>query len=214
MANNMNMILMPPVGINLVVSIFDLRVAMGVSTVIIFLVSVTDAIFSVIVTFIFLKPMLEVLRAGKVSTAGSRRLDRTKRWNFLGVFVTVMSSTVLYLNLIAFFLLTMFNQHSLNHSVWGNPFTFGLALDSMLNTLGVLLLCGMFEESPLRSPLSLLRLINHKAPIGKNKVAAAVDRVPKRNHDIDNHARSNEEELAPYSYGSNASDSGDSGSGM
>ena len=80
----------------MVVAIFDLRAALAVGAVMTTFVLITDAIFSVIVTYIFLKPMLEVLQAAgrNVDTFASRRLDRTKRWNFAGVFVTVGSSTV------------------------------------------------------------------------------------------------------------------------
>jgi hypothetical protein len=117
---------------------------------------VTDAIFSVIVTYIFLKPMLEVLQTagGNVRTEGSRRLERTKWWNFTGVLVTVGSSTVLYLNMIAYFVLVSFRQYFLSRSVWGNPFAIGLALDSILNTLGMILLSGMFKDASLPSCLA------------------------------------------------------------
>jgi hypothetical protein len=144
-----------------------MRAASAAAAVITTFVLVTDAIFSVIVTYIFLKPMLEVLQAaeGHVHTTGSRRLERTKRWNFAGVLVTVVSSTVLYVSMIAYFVMTFFHQHSLNHSVWGNPFTFGLAVDSILNTLGMILLCGMFKDVSLPSRLT--------TAISNNKVAVA-----------------------------------------
>jgi hypothetical protein len=150
----------------MVVAIFDLRAALAVGAVMTTFVLITDAIFSVIVTYIFLKPMLEVLQAAgrNVDTFASRRLDRTKRWNFAGVFVTVGSSTVLYGNGIAYFALTFLRQHSLHSSVWGNPFTFGIAVDSILNTLGMLLLCGMFKD---------VSLPNRLAVTSKNKVAEA-----------------------------------------
>jgi hypothetical protein len=156
----------PLLGITMAVTIFDTRAALAVSDVITTFVLVTDAIFSAIVTYIFLKPMLEVLQAagGNVRTAACRRLERTKRWNFAGVLVTVGSSTILYVNLIAYFALTALRQWSLSNSVWGNPFTFGLAVDSILNTLGMILLCGMFKDVSLPSRL---------AATSNNKVAAA-----------------------------------------
>ena len=152
----------------MIIAVVDLRAAIAVSAAITTFVLVTDAIFSAIVTYIFLKPMLEVLQAagGNVRTAACRRLERTKRWNFAGVLVTVGSSTVLYVNLIAYFVLTTLRQHSLNRSVWGNPFTSGLAMDSILNTLGMILLCGMFKDVSLPSRL---------AATSDNKVAAALD---------------------------------------
>ena len=136
-------------GITMVVAVFDARAALAVGAVIATFILVTDTIFSVIVTYIFLKPMLEVLKVTGglgVHTAESRRLERTKRWNFAGVLVTVGGSTVLYVNLIVYFALTFFRQYSLHSSAWGNPFSFGLALDSILKTLGMILLCGMFKD--------------------------------------------------------------------
>ena len=172
----------------MVVAVFDMQTAMAVGAVITAFVLVTDAIFSVIVTYIFLKPMLEILQAagGRVNTFASRRLGRTKRWNFAGVLVTVGSSTVLYVNSIAYFTLGFLRQHSLNRSVWGNPLTFGHALDSVLNTLGMILLCGMFKDVSL--PYRLTATSN-------NKVAAAAPEEQKKELGfiIDSHAYSEQE---------------------
>jgi hypothetical protein len=129
--------------------------------------------------------MLEILQAagGNVDTEASRRLGRTKRWNFAGVLVTVGSSTVLYVNMIAFFILSFLRQYSLNRSVWGNPFTFGLLVDSILNTLGMILLCGMFKDVSLRSRLAIT---------SRKKVSAAAE----LGCIVDSHAYS-EQEAAP-----------------
>jgi hypothetical protein len=147
----------------MVVAIFSYKVAQAVGAVILAFILVTDAIFSVIVTYIFLKPMLEILQAagGNVRTAESRRLERTKRWNLAGVLVTVGSSTALYLNSIAYFVLAFLRQYSLARSVWGNPLTFGLGANSILNTLGMILLCGMFKDMSLPSR-RLPSTSNHK----------------------------------------------------
>jgi hypothetical protein len=175
----------------MIVTVFDMQAAMAVCAVIATFILVTDAIFSVIVTYIFLKPMLEILQAagGIVDTEASRRLGRTKRWNFAGVLVTVGSSTVLYVNLIAFFMLGSLRQYSLHRTVWGNPFTFGLAVDSILNTLGMILLCGMFKDVSL--PSRLTATSNNKV------VAAALEEQKKElGFIIDSHAYS-EQEAAP-----------------
>ena len=172
----------------MVVAVFDLQAAMAVAVVMTTAILVTDTIFSVIVTYIFLKPMLEILQAagGNVRTEASRRLERTKRWNFAGVLVTVGSSTVLYVNMLAYFILAFVRQQSLNRSVWGNPFTFGLAVDSILNTLGMILLCGMFKDVSL--PYRLTATSN-------NKVAAAALEEQKKELGfiIDSHACSEQE---------------------
>jgi hypothetical protein len=77
----------------------------------------------------------------------TRRLHRTKRWNFAGLLVTVSSSTLLYANAVAYFALSFSRQYSLGRSIYGNPFTFGLSADMILNTLGMILLCGMFKDT-------------------------------------------------------------------
>jgi hypothetical protein len=131
----------------MVVATFDVRLSFGFAAAITLLMLITDTIFSVIVTYIFLKPMLEVLKWEKVhTTVVHKRLERTKRWNLAGVLVTVGSSTALYLNCFANFTLTFLGQFSLSRSVFGNPFVFGGPVDSILNTLGMILLCGMFKD--------------------------------------------------------------------
>jgi hypothetical protein len=97
----------------------------------------------------FPQPMLEVLYAagGRVNKQATRRLDRTMRWNFAGVLVTVGSSTVLYANLIVYSALSFARRYSLNSSNYGNPFSFGLSVDTVLNTFGMLLLCGIFKDA-------------------------------------------------------------------
>jgi hypothetical protein len=135
------------------VGIFDLRLGMAVGAAIIPFILITDAIFSVIVTFIFLKPILDVLKAARytVQTAAKGRLERTKRWNFAGLILTVVSSTALYLHVVAFYVLSVLRQNSLNSSVIGEPHVFGIPMVSMLNIVGMILLCGMFKDTVLPS---------------------------------------------------------------
>jgi hypothetical protein len=135
----------------MVVAIFDLWLAQAVGAAILLFILITDAIFSVIVTFIFLKPILNVLQAarGGAQTAAKRRLERTKRWNFTGLILTVVNSTALYLNLIASFVLSTLHKPLLHRSVFGNPYVFVFPMSSMLNTVGMILLCGMFKDTVL-----------------------------------------------------------------
>jgi hypothetical protein len=147
----------------IIVAIFDSSLAMAAGAAILPLVLIADAIFSVLVTFIFLKPILDVLQAAGVTvqTAAKRRLERTKRWNFAGLILTVVSSTTLYLRLIMFFVRSVLHQYSLLGSVLGNPFVLGIQMVSVLNILGMILLCGMFKETGLPSryvPLSIKKV--------------------------------------------------------
>jgi hypothetical protein len=144
---------LPLLGIIIVVGIFDLWLGIAVGAAIIPFILIADATFSVIVTFIFLKPILYLLQAarGTVQTAAKGRLERTKRWNFAGLILTVVSSTALYLHVLAFFVLSVLHQYSLHSSVFGNPIVFGVPMVSMLNILGMILLCGMFKDTVLPS---------------------------------------------------------------
>ncbi len=106
------------------VTIFDMRLGMAIAAAITLFILITDTIFSVIVTFIFLKPILDLLQdaQGIVPIVAKGRLERTKRWNFAGLILTVVGSTALYLNMIVFFVLSVFHQYSLLHSsVFGHP---------------------------------------------------------------------------------------------
>jgi hypothetical protein len=136
------------------VGIFNLRLGMAVGATIVVFIMIIDATFSGIVTFIFLKPILDLLQAagGAVRTASKGRLERTKRWNFAGLILNVVSSTVLYLHVIAFYVLSVLHQFSLLHSsVFGNPHVLGVPMVSMLNIVGMSLLCGMFKDTALPS---------------------------------------------------------------
>jgi hypothetical protein len=139
----------------MVVGIFDMWSAMAVGASIIPFILFTDAIFSVIVTFIFLKPILDVLQSARgamedgAHKAALERLERTKRWNFAGLILTVVSSTALYLHWIAFFVLSVLHQCSLHIIVFDNPNVFGIPMVSMLNIFGMILLCGMFKDTAL-----------------------------------------------------------------
>jgi hypothetical protein len=141
-------------GIILVVYVVNPRAGLGAGAVICSFILVTDVVFSILITYIFLKPLLEVLETGSgqvVTGSAARRLQRTKRWNFAGVAVAVGSSTVLYLDFIAWSGSNAFvKEYTLHRSSWGNPMTFGLAVDSILNTLGMMLLSGILEGDPLR----------------------------------------------------------------
>jgi hypothetical protein len=165
----------------MVVTIFNLRLGIAFGVAIFPFVLIIDAIFSVIVTFIFLKPILDVLRAARrtVQTAAKGRLERTMRWNFAGLVLTVVSSTALYLHMIAFLVLSVLHQYSLHRSVFGNPFVFGAQMVSMLNIVGTILLCGMFKDTMLPSRF---------VPWSKNKVATSALKEQRKElgHIIDN----------------------------
>ena len=177
------------------IGIFDLWLATAVGAAIIPFILITDAIFSVIVTFIFLKPILDLLKAARysVQTAAKGRLERTKRWNFAGLILTVVSSTALYLHMITFYVLSVLHQYSLlQSSTFGSPNVFGVPMVSMLNILGMILLCGMFNDAVLPS---------RRLPSSKNKVGTAAlgEQRKELGFIIDSHAYSEQAAMSEES---------------
>ncbi len=170
----------------MVVCVFDLLSANAVAAALAPIVLTTDTIFSVIVTFIFLKPILQLVQAARntVQTAAKRRLERTKRWNFAGLILTVVTSTALYLHLIAFFTLSALSQFSLHRSVLGNIFVVAIPMASMLNIFGMILLCGMFKDT-------MLPTFKYKVGISSHKGASSSGEPRKElGFEIDSHAYS------------------------
>jgi hypothetical protein len=88
----------------------------------------------------------------RVNTVASRRLERTKWSNLAGVMITVGSSTLMYINFIVYLMLGYFRNWTLNRSSWGNPTVFGFSMDAILNTMGMLLLSGIFKDIPIGVP--------------------------------------------------------------
>ena len=131
------------------VCVFNVRASLAAGAIVSIFLFIMDIAFSIIVTYIFLEPVLQVLKfAGErqPKMKAVKQLRRTRRWNFAGVIVTVGSGTAMYVNCISFFAATFFQKFYLNDSNWGNPATFGIAVASTLKTLGMILLCGMFKD--------------------------------------------------------------------
>ena len=174
----------------MVVAIFDLLSASALAAALVPIVLLTDTIFSVIVTFIFLKSILQLAQAARntVQTAAKRRLERTKRWNFAGLILTVVTSTALYLHCIAFFTLNALSQFSIHKSVLGNIYVFGIPMASMLHILGMILLCGMFKDTVLPS---------RHGTLSKNKVGTSALGEQRKGlgRIIDSHAYSEHEAM-------------------
>ena len=80
-------------------------------------------------------------------SAGYKSMLKTKWMTLAGAGLTVMSSTVLYINAIGF-LVGVFLVGS-ETPFWANPylnmFVFGVNLDSVLNDVGMFLVCGVLK---------------------------------------------------------------------
>ena len=84
---------------------------------------------------------------------------------------------MLYINLIAYLMTAYFRHYTIAKSTWGNPLAFGCYLDSILNTLGMILLSGMFKDASFSCSLPSF-LSTKRSSKGPVSVRPAVDFVP------------------------------------
>jgi hypothetical protein len=111
------------------------------------LVIVMDTTFSAMITTIFLLPILEVLGEGKGAgqhSAGYNKMQQTKWMTMFGAALSVLSSTLLYVN----FMLWFFAQDQYDRSPWLNPWVFGVNMDSICNDMGMIFACGVLKKVP------------------------------------------------------------------
>jgi len=113
-----------------------------------FFVGVADFTFSYLVTSYFLEPILETLKMaqGVVKSKGADRMRRTRNSVFIGTVVCVGSSTVTIVILLAFFITMFIGEFYIESTIWLQPFVFVVNADSMVNDLGMLLICGIFTQ--------------------------------------------------------------------
>ena len=106
----------------------------------------TDGAFSIVVTMIFLRPISRVLREGGSNVArhsqGYRELQKTMYMTLFGSSLAVFSSTALFIN----FIVNIVLPDSLG-SPWSHSFIFGVNIDSILNDVGMLFVCGVLKNA-------------------------------------------------------------------
>ena len=105
-----------------------------------------DLIVSVMLTRAFLQPIVDVL--GVVENQAAKDLRRTMYLVVVGSSIAVFSSSILYVNAIFFFAF----KESCSKSVWLNILVFGINVDSILNDVGLLLVCGVFKHWSVQLP--------------------------------------------------------------
>jgi hypothetical protein len=144
-------------------------------------IMIMDASFSIIITAIFIRPIAETLGdAGKVKTksAGFKDLEKTMYMTLIGSTIAVLSSSILYVNLLMFFNgdYTIFSDNA-----FLNPLVFMGNIDSILNSMGMLLVSGIFKylvpslatkARNLGSATSKGGLNQFRLSIGVSKIAA------------------------------------------
>lgn len=114
-----------------------------------------DLFFSVVITFLFLRPITQILHEGEGEVAsqskGYRHLRDTHRMTLLGSSLAVISSTYLYINLLLFFNASkqqggIFDDIcDFRTSTLWNPLVIAGNVDSMVNDFGMMFVCGVFK---------------------------------------------------------------------
>ena len=107
-----------------------------------------DTIFSVLITAVFLRPILRVLREGRGvanQSAGYTSMMITKCLTLAGSTLAVFSSTGLYVDAILYTVYGGFGEFFWTNP-YANPNVFGINADAVLNGVGMLLACGVFKK--------------------------------------------------------------------
>jgi len=102
-------------------------------------------VFSFRITAAFLSPLVQTLDEGGASvrsTAGYKRLQQTKRMTFWGTCLIVGSATVFYI------LSVLWALKVGRSNPWVNALVIGFTGASILNDIGMVLVCGVFKNLP------------------------------------------------------------------
>jgi hypothetical protein len=89
------------------------------------------------------------MREGGVAvqrSAGYKSMMKTKWLTLSGASLAVLSSTVLYINVMLWIMLGK-KGNPFHANPYLNVFVFGMNLDSVLNDLGMLLVCGVLKTA-------------------------------------------------------------------
>jgi hypothetical protein len=102
-----------------------------------------------VLTAVFLRPLYKVLGVGggaaQLST-GYESLQKTKWMTLSGTCLAVFSSSALYINVLLIFLLGGYGTPFYTNP-YLNVLVFGLNLDSVLNDVGMFLVCGVLKTA-------------------------------------------------------------------
>ena len=116
-----------------------------------------DTFVSILFTSIFLRPIVHVLREGSAFSHATETTAQREMWNtvyatLFGSSLAVITSALLYLNLLMFYN----GRHDFvvvyKANIWLNPFVVFGNVDSMCNDLGVLFVYGAFKRRKTEGP--------------------------------------------------------------
>ena len=144
---------LPPIGV--AAAFIDRTIMVVMLLVGALLLIMMDTVFSIVVTMVFLRPIVEVMQAGgrvACQSEGYRYMQKTKWHTLFGSTLCVVSSTLLYVNLVLFFMTyNVENPSIFQRNNWLNPYTFGLTADSVCNDVGLLFASGVVKKVSLPS---------------------------------------------------------------
>jgi hypothetical protein len=127
----------PPLGLAfLILGFYD--VAFGMLFVGSLLVCVTDGIFSIACTVVFLRPITHALEVGAVNMPGYQKMRRRKWTTLLGIALVVGGSSALYVQTC----LLSSNPSRFIANPWVNPYIFGTKATSVLRDIGMFMVSG------------------------------------------------------------------------
>jgi len=130
-----------------------------------FCVIFMDTTFSAIVTALYLRPIFKVLHGPGTSgnIAGYRSMMKTKWMTLIGSTFAVVSSTALYVNAICWSL------SDLGDPFWSNPhlqpYVTGVNVDSIINDLSMILVCGVLKNVSCKSLGTFLTVPTSRHPV-------------------------------------------------
>jgi hypothetical protein len=108
-----------------------------------------DTYLSVGITKLFVHPISKVLAEGSGvanEAAGYKSMLQSKWWTLVGSTLTVVSSTILYIMMVLQ-LVWGGRDGELRRNKWLNVFVLGVNLNSILNTIGMVFVCGMLKRT-------------------------------------------------------------------
>jgi hypothetical protein len=126
-----------------------------------------DTYLSVGITKLFVRPISKVLAEGSGvanESVGYKSMLQSKWWTLAGSTLAVASSTVLYVMVV---LQAMWGGHDgeMWRNKWLNVFVLGVNMNSILNTIGMVFVCGILK-----------RTLSAQSAIGSRPGPAAVAR--------------------------------------
>jgi len=108
-------------------------------------VMILDLFVSIFLTVVFLRPLLELLDRGRSASNSEAyiQIRRTKIFTLCGALLAVTSSSLLYINLLVWYLWGYVHDPD---NAYLNPLLFGANVDSIVNDVSMLLACGAFKD--------------------------------------------------------------------